>query len=300
MPYAPLPSFTAKYHFKSYPSIDSSTHAFASGKNVFITGGGAGIGASITRSFAAAGAAVISISGRTEKALLDTKKDVEAAFSETKVKTFIANITDAEGMDEAFKAVGQVDVLVHNAAYLPDLVPITEADAGDWWKGYEVNVRGSFNVLRAFLAHSASGKVPVVIDVTTPPVHLPAIPTQSAYAVSKTAAMKFFDVLQAEHPGVRVVHVSPGNVVTSEMGAKGLRSTGERFRPNDASLPADFIVWVSSSEAGFLKGKLVWANWDVDELKERKEEIANGMALTVGLNGWPGGKHTSESGIVEE
>lgn len=52
-------------------------------------------------------------------------------------------------------------------------------------------------------------------------------------------------------------------------------------------LPANFMVWAASSEAEFLKGKLVWANWDVDELKARKEEIVSGPALTLGLTGWP-------------
>ncbi len=52
-------------------------------------------------------------------------------------------------------------------------------------------------------------------------------------------------------------------------------------------LPADFTVWAASPEADFLHGKLVWASWDVDELKARKEEIMSGPALTLGLNGWP-------------
>jgi hypothetical protein len=52
-------------------------------------------------------------------------------------------------------------------------------------------------------------------------------------------------------------------------------------------LPADFMVWAASPEAKFLNGKLVWANWDVDELVARKEEISSGSALTIGLNGWP-------------
>lgn len=33
------------------------------------------------------------------------------------------------------------------------------------------------------------------------------------------------------------------------------------------NLPTSFMVWAASEEAKFLNGKLVWANWDVDELK---------------------------------
>ena len=54
-----------------------------------------------------------------------------------------------------------------------------------------------------------------------------------------------------------------------------------------ASLPASFIVWACSPEAHFLKGKFVWANWDVGELKARELEIRETDVLTLGLDGWP-------------
>jgi hypothetical protein len=50
-------------------------------------------------------------------------------------------------------------------------------------------------------------------------------------------------------------------------------------------LPGSFFVWLASDEANFLKGKTVWANWDVEELIARKEEIAKSLLLTVGLRG---------------
>lgn len=53
------------------------------------------------------------------------------------------------------------------------------------------------------------------------------------------------------------------------------------------NLPAHFLVWLTCSEAEFLKGKLVWVNWDVDELKDRADEIKNSLLLTVGLHGVP-------------
>lgn len=57
------------------------------------------------------------------------------------------------------------------------------------------------------------------------------------------------------------------------------------------SLPADFLVWVASPKAAFLHGKLVFAAWDVDELKEREKEIFNGGKpggdLSFGIKGFP-------------
>ena len=59
----------------------------------------------------------------------------------------------------------------------------------------------------------------------------------------------------------------------------------DKFIP--VSLPASFIVWLASSEASFLKGKFLWANWDVYELKAKAEKIRDTTYLSVGLVGWP-------------
>jgi hypothetical protein len=51
------------------------------------------------------------------------------------------------------------------------------------------------------------------------------------------------------------------------------------------------LVWVASSEAKFLNGKLVFASWDVEELKAREKEIVGGPPgtgeLWLGFQGFP-------------
>ena len=48
------------------------------------------------------------------------------------------------------------------------------------------------------------------------------------------------------------------------------------------------MVWLSSLEAAFLKGRFVWANWDVKELLEKKQKLEDDPTLlTMGLLGWP-------------
>lgn len=52
------------------------------------------------------------------------------------------------------------------------------------------------------------------------------------------------------------------------------------------SLPSDFMVWLASPEAKFLNGRYVWANWDVEEILEKKEEIESSPTLlTLTLKG---------------
>jgi len=46
-------------------------------------------------------------------------------------------------------------------------------------------------------------------------------------------------------------------------------------------------VWLAGSkDADSLKGRFLWTNWDVDELKGRVEEIKEQNLLIHGLNGW--------------
>jgi hypothetical protein len=52
-------------------------------------------------------------------------------------------------------------------------------------------------------------------------------------------------------------------------------------------LPGDFLVWMASPEAAFLKGRTVAANWDVDELKAQADTIQSGLTMTSGIYGWP-------------
>lgn len=81
--------------------------------------------------------------------------------------------------------------------------------------------------------------------------------------------------------------IQPGvvaGVVESGLG----HGTGGHRRPgrDDSSLPGGFCVWLASPEAEFLKGRFVWANWDVEELKSRAEEIQKNDLLKMKPTGW--------------
>ncbi|CAJ2504920.1 Uu.00g123140.m01.CDS01 [Anthostomella pinea] len=69
------------------------------------------------------------------------------------------------------------------------------------------------------------------------------------------------------------------------------RTTKLPFDFDDISLPSDFLVWIASPEASFLDGKLVFAAWDVEELKGRRNEIVGGHPgsgeLWFGFQGFP-------------
>jgi len=48
-------------------------------------------------------------------------------------------------------------------------------------------------------------------------------------------------------------------------------------------------VWLASPEATFLNLKFLFANWDVDELKEQTKEIQQTNKYSMDLVGWPFG-----------
>ncbi|KAJ5174238.1 Short-chain dehydrogenase/reductase SDR, partial [Penicillium canariense] len=238
----------------------------AAGKTILITGGGSGIGPRIAEAFAIAGSKQIALLGRTKSTLEKTKSTLESTHSGLKVFIFVADITDASAVNAAFQGTratfGPIDIFISNAAYLPDTVPLKDMAISDFAKGLTTNVVGNLITTQAFLATAAPSNA-VLINVTTGAVHLPSMPNYSGYQTSKTAALKFFEAVQAENPMTTPFHF------------------------DDLDLPGHFMVWAASPEAAFLKGKVIWSNWDVDELKERKEELQGGDKLTMVLNGWP-------------
>ena len=211
-----FPSPTQVWHNALYNSIDPTRPGLsAKGKSVFITGGGAGIGVAIVHAFAKAGATKIAITGRRESKLLATKTDVEKAFDGVTITTFVGDITDQKAMDNAFATIGTVDIVVNNAGYLSDLASIKDSALDEWWRGFEVNVKGSFIVAQAFLKVASANAT--IVNVTAGMAHLQEpVPGFSSYAASKLASAKFFQLLQEENPELCIISVHPG-IVQSEM-----------------------------------------------------------------------------------
>jgi NAD(P)-dependent dehydrogenase (short-subunit alcohol dehydrogenase family) len=151
---APFPSPTQTWHTEAYSKIDPKRPELsAKGKNIVITGGGIGLGTAIVRSFAEAGASTIGILGRTESALLKTKENIETEFGSTKVVVLVADVSDEGSVTKALNSfknsVGLINVLVHNAAYMSDLLPVQDAEASEWFKSFEVRCEATKTLCQA-------------------------------------------------------------------------------------------------------------------------------------------------------
>jgi NAD(P)-dependent dehydrogenase (short-subunit alcohol dehydrogenase family) len=283
-----FPYFTKTHHTEPYDGISPSLpNLSTAGKSVLITGGGSGIGPRIADAFAKSGSTQIAILGRTQSTLERTKSELEAQYPELKVLAFVADISDDKAVSHAIHGAksefGPLDILVANAAYQPKPELLPDTDITEWAKGLEINVKGNLILSREFLVNAS--KNPIIVHVSAGIVHLPSYPKFSGYTVSKLAELKLFEAIQAEYPHARVFNLHPG-ILETDMLAKSQASGLVVEKLDHIDLPGHFIVWLVSPEAEFLKGKLVWSNWDIDELKARREEIEGTQILTIGLQGW--------------
>jgi NADP-dependent 3-hydroxy acid dehydrogenase YdfG len=182
-----------------------------------ITGGGPGLGPGFVRSFAISGASSISLLGRTEKTLADTKSKLEKEFPDTKVYTHVADIADKTAVSKVFgeikSNIGTLGILIANAGHLSKLGLLEESDVDDWFRSFEVNVKGNLNLVKAFVPLAA--KNAAVINISAGLEHLPYAPTTSSYSIPKIAAAKMFDYLHYEHPELFVLTFHPGVIDTS-------------------------------------------------------------------------------------
>ena len=298
-----FPSLTKTWHTESYPAISPSRSELSvRGKVVVVTGGGSGIGASITRAFAAGGATKLAILSRSLPKLVACKNEIEETYPGTEILTLAADITNAEQVNDAFSKIdqtfGKIDILVCNSAFMPAPTRVLDPDldVGEWWMTYTTNVLGALHTVRAF-AKFASSK-PQVLHISSCMGHVPPLePGISAYSASKSAAAKVFDYLAFEYPELHVVNVHPGLVDTETSRKSGHGGTDHSEYPFASSLSlqntdqtpvdlsGDFCVWLCSPEAAFLRGKFVWVNWDVEELVASKEEILSTDILDTKLGG---------------
>ncbi|PNP77067.1 hypothetical protein FNYG_09680 [Fusarium nygamai] len=270
-----------------YSSIDPTRPELsAAGKFVAITGGGTGIGRSIAIAFAQAGASTIAILGRRLDRLETAAAEIaKASGGKPNVIFEAVDISQRSKLDAAVtnlvkKADGvKIDILISNAGVSPDVGAVVGFDEAEFRRGIELNVIGAFNTLQSFGPFLTSNAY--IFNTSTGMVHLRPIAQGWAYTAVKAAVFKMFEYLQDDNPEWHVVQIQPG-VIRTEL--------NERFDivgQDDPALAAQFYVWLASPEAEFLKGKFVWVNWDVDELKARANEIKSSLLFKVILNGVP-------------
>lgn len=274
-------------HNARYAAIDPSTtlQKSAEGKVVFIAGASRGIGQATAIAFAQAGAKAVYITARTEAALEETKQLVQAANADTQCAATACDVTRAgdveAAVDDCVAQFGGIDVADANAGYLGPWVKIGQSDPEGWWYNWEVNVKGTYHVIRYTLPHliesvsrqaekGRSGGHLILLSSVGAQLLMPGA---SDYQTSKHAINRLCEFVQSDHDadGIKCFAIHPGGVAT-ELG----RNMPEAIHPylnDEPDLAACFAVWLCSGEADWAKGRYLSANWDVGEILTVKDEI---------------------------
>lgn len=132
--------------------------------------------------------------------------------------------------------LGPVDILVNNAGVVGPLGYDWEIDPDDWWRTFEINMRGSFLCARAVLPGMVTRKRGRIVNVSSGAA-FNRLPQMGVYCATKAALTQWTKCLAADTQGqgIAVFAFAPGVVRTSitehlTASPKVPEAVGERFR----------------------------------------------------------------------
>lgn len=183
------------------------------GKNILVTGGGAGIGRGVVTSLSALGANVYVIS--RSQANLDT------LVCSHNVVTKSLDITQYQVVRDYILSLPPLDGLVNNAATAV-IRPFLEITTSDFDAQMDVNVKGNYFVAQAVAQNMVNNKKAGSIVHVSSQASQAALQDHSLYGMSKAALDNLAKnmALELGSHGIRVNCVNP-TVVMTDMGRIG-------------------------------------------------------------------------------
>lgn len=236
-PYVGDYTVTKTVHSDTYPEIDPSRldPSLLQGRAVYIGGASRGIGKAIAVSFARGGASLIAIGARSLSSLEPVAEELKEAARAAgrdadalRVVCVALEASSPQSVAAAAETVKQacgggrpLDIVVQNAAILGTFSRIADADPDEWWRVYEVNVRGQFLAAKYFLPLMLRGEGGLRTFVTVASVGAHIINEgMSHYQSAKLANLRIAELVDREYgsEGVSAWCVHPGNVLTDMAG----------------------------------------------------------------------------------
>lgn len=228
-----------------------------------MTGAASGIGSAIAETFAKAGARVIVADRDVGGVKAQVEKLLQAG---AEAVPLILDVTSEEACKQASAEVGRVDVLVNNAG-VGAVGTILQTPGADLDRLYAVNVRGVFNVTKAFLPGMIEKKSGNILNLASVG-GVVGIRDRLAYCTSKFAVVGFTKCLALDHAGdgIRANCICPGRVETPfvqarlqeypdpEAACREMSATqlfGRMIRPDEVAAAA---LYLASDAAGMITG----------------------------------------------
>lgn len=188
-------------------------------KTAIITGGGTGIGRATALLFARHGANVV-ITGRTEKTLDDTVRELENERFE--ITRFVADVSNEEAckrvVEGTVKKFGSLDILFNNAGVCYK-ANTHETSTEMWDETFDVNVKGVYLMSRFAIPHMIERGTGCIVNNSSI-LGLKASPAGfAAYSASKGAVNQLTKSMALEYAdkGIRVNAICPGTSYTPMM-----------------------------------------------------------------------------------
>jgi ketoreductase RED2 len=230
------------------------------GKVALITGSSSGIGESVARALAEAGASVVVNSAKSVTA------GEKVAASLPRAAYVQADVGDERGCEAlvaaAIETFGRLDVLVNNAGTTKVIAHEDLESATDevWRRILDVNVLGAWHMTRTAVPHLRANGDGLVVNVSSVAGLRPS-GSSIPYAVSK-AALNHLTLLLARvlGPEIRVNAVAPGLVDTPwTAGWEMIRQRVAEEAPLKRSGRPDDVAEavVGLARAGFVTGQVV-------------------------------------------
>ncbi|KAK7214240.1 hypothetical protein V2G26_021418 [Clonostachys chloroleuca] len=273
--------FTKRSRSDTYPFIDPSFQDF-SGKSVCITGASRGLGKAMAIAFASAGCSKIALVARGALTEVADKCRESADRAGRAVPTIVElslDVTSEDNLNNAAKIIsdafdGSLDILINNAGYSegPSRVADKESDPQEWWRTWEVNVKGVYLCCRAFMPLILASNSKTICNLASGAAF--AISgLASAYGGTKFALCRFGEHLDAQYgkEGLVIHSVEPGAVKTDL--ASQLHPDFRPYLTDTAELVANTLVWLTAERREWLSPRIICSNWDMEDLLSKRETI---------------------------
>lgn len=267
-----------------YPAIAPENFKGShTGKVVFITGGGTGLGFASAQAFVQAGAKVF-IAGRRVAPLEAAKVKLEALGGE--VGFCAVDVVDEasvkEGVAAAIRQFGRIDIVIANAGSTSSAgTTIKDTNASEWWQSIEVNLRGAFITAHATLPELVKTGNGYIFFLSSSLAQARKS-GDSAYNISKHALNRLAEWVDLENSkdGVKSIAIHPGAVPTDlSLEYRTSHNISAHVFSHNAALSAWTEVKLSSGSEDWLSGRFFDVTWDITKINELKEKIIEQDAL---------------------